>query len=63
MRQEAKPYNIHTTVISPGAVDTELPGSVTEPDLAENFKRGARERPRFLAETRVRGHPGYGGVG
>jgi NADP-dependent 3-hydroxy acid dehydrogenase YdfG len=36
LRQEVKPYNIRTTVISPGAVDTELPGSVTEPDMAEN---------------------------
>jgi len=35
LRQEVKPYNIRTTVISPGAVDTELPGSVTEPDVAE----------------------------
>jgi len=39
LRQEVKPYNIRTTVISPGAVDTELPGSITEPDLAENFKQ------------------------
>jgi NADP-dependent 3-hydroxy acid dehydrogenase YdfG len=29
-----KPYNIRTTVISPGAVATELPNSVTEPDIA-----------------------------
>jgi NADP-dependent 3-hydroxy acid dehydrogenase YdfG len=36
LRQEVKPYNIRTTVISPGAVATELPGSVTEPDVAEN---------------------------
>jgi NADP-dependent 3-hydroxy acid dehydrogenase YdfG len=36
LRQEVKSYNILTTVISPGAVDTELPGSVTEPDMAEN---------------------------
>lgn len=35
LRQEVKPYNIRTTVISPGTVDTELPGSVTEPDVAE----------------------------
>jgi NADP-dependent 3-hydroxy acid dehydrogenase YdfG len=34
LRQEVKPYNIRTTVISPGAVATELPGSVTEPDVA-----------------------------
>jgi NADP-dependent 3-hydroxy acid dehydrogenase YdfG len=35
LRQEVKPYNIRTTVVSPGAVATELPGSVTEPDVAE----------------------------
>jgi len=35
LRQEVKPYNIRTTVISPGAVATELPNSVTEPDIAE----------------------------
>ena len=35
LRQEVKPYNIRTTVISPGAVATELPDSVTEPDIAE----------------------------
>jgi NADP-dependent 3-hydroxy acid dehydrogenase YdfG len=36
LRQEVKPYNIRTTVISPGAVATELPDSVTEPDVAQN---------------------------
>lgn len=35
LRMEVKPYNIRTTVISPGAVATELPNSITEPDLAE----------------------------
>jgi NADP-dependent 3-hydroxy acid dehydrogenase YdfG len=39
LRQEVKPYNIRTTVISPGAVATELPDSVTEPDLSENFHK------------------------
>ncbi|WP_136622658.1 MULTISPECIES: SDR family oxidoreductase [Mesorhizobium] len=34
LRQEVKPYNIRTTVISPGAVATELPNSVTEADVA-----------------------------
>ncbi|EJL30452.1 SDR family oxidoreductase [Novosphingobium sp. AP12] len=38
LRQEVKPYNIRTTVISPGATDTELPGSVTDPDIAENVR-------------------------
>jgi NADP-dependent 3-hydroxy acid dehydrogenase YdfG len=36
LRQEVKPYNIRTTVISPGAVATELPDSITEPDVAES---------------------------
>ena len=39
LRQEVKPYNIRTTVISPGAVATELPNSVTEADIAENVKK------------------------
>jgi NADP-dependent 3-hydroxy acid dehydrogenase YdfG len=38
LRQEVKPYNIRTTVISPGAVATELPYSVTEPDIAEDIR-------------------------
>jgi NADP-dependent 3-hydroxy acid dehydrogenase YdfG len=38
LRQEVKPYNIRTTVISPGAVATELPDSVTEPDVAQNVR-------------------------
>ncbi len=39
LRQEVKPYNIRTTVISPGAVATELVDSVTEPDIAENVRK------------------------
>ncbi len=39
LRQEVKPYNIRTTVISPGAVATELPNSVTEPDIAKNVRK------------------------
>ncbi|PWK76965.1 SDR family oxidoreductase [Aminobacter sp. AP02] len=35
LRQEVKPYNIRSTIISPGVVATELPDSVTEPDVAE----------------------------
>ena len=38
LRQEVMPYNIRTTVISPGAIATELPNSVTEPDIAEGVK-------------------------
>jgi NADP-dependent 3-hydroxy acid dehydrogenase YdfG len=36
---EVKPYNIRTTVISPGAVATELVNSVTEPDVAEGVRK------------------------
>jgi NADP-dependent 3-hydroxy acid dehydrogenase YdfG len=39
LRQEVKPYNIRTTVISPGAIATELPNSVTEPDVADSFHK------------------------
>jgi NADP-dependent 3-hydroxy acid dehydrogenase YdfG len=39
LRQEVKPYNIRTTVISPGALATELPNSVTEPDMAESIRK------------------------
>ena len=39
LRQEVKPYNIRTTIISPGAVASELPESVTEPDIAENVRK------------------------
>src|SRR5882672_8175386 len=39
LRQEVKPYNLRTTVISPGAVATELPNSITEPDVAENIQK------------------------
>jgi NADP-dependent 3-hydroxy acid dehydrogenase YdfG len=38
LRQEVKPYNIRTTVISPGAVATELPDSITDPDIAERIR-------------------------
>ncbi len=38
LRQEVKPYNIRTTVILPGAVATELPESVNEPDIAAGIK-------------------------
>jgi NADP-dependent 3-hydroxy acid dehydrogenase YdfG len=39
LRMEVKPYNLRTTIISPGAVDTELPNSVTEKDFAENIQK------------------------
>jgi NADP-dependent 3-hydroxy acid dehydrogenase YdfG len=46
LRQEVKPYGIRTTVISPGAVDTELPASSTEPDVREAMQR-------FYADTAI----------
>ncbi|PST61340.1 oxidoreductase [Rhizobium sp. SEMIA4064] len=39
LRQEVKPYNIRTTIISPGAVATELPDSITEADVAERVRK------------------------
>ncbi len=39
LRQEVKPYNIRTAVISPGAVATELPKSVTDPDVAAGIEQ------------------------
>jgi NADP-dependent 3-hydroxy acid dehydrogenase YdfG len=39
LRQEVKPYNIRTTIISPGAVATELSDSVTEPDVPAGIKQ------------------------
>jgi NADP-dependent 3-hydroxy acid dehydrogenase YdfG len=39
LRQEVKPWNIRTTVISPGAVATELPNTVTDPDAAERVNK------------------------
>jgi NADP-dependent 3-hydroxy acid dehydrogenase YdfG len=39
LRQEVKPYNIRTTVISPGAVATELLKGTTEPDVAEKVRK------------------------
>jgi NADP-dependent 3-hydroxy acid dehydrogenase YdfG len=39
LRQEVKPYNIRTTVISPGMVATELPDSIAEPDIKEAVRK------------------------
>jgi len=39
LRQEVKPFGIRTTVISPGAVDTELPLTITDPDIAERTNK------------------------
>lgn len=39
LRQEVKPYGLRTTILSPGAVATELPDSITEPDVADNVRK------------------------
>jgi NADP-dependent 3-hydroxy acid dehydrogenase YdfG len=38
LRQEVKPYNIRTTVISPGAVATELPNGISDTEAAERVR-------------------------
>jgi NADP-dependent 3-hydroxy acid dehydrogenase YdfG len=43
LRQEVKPYNIRSTVISPGMVASELTDSITEPDIAENMRKRYEE--------------------
>lgn len=45
LRQEVKPYGIRTTVISPGAVATELLDHISEQDIAE----GVREHVARIA--------------
>ena len=35
LRQEVKPYGLRTTIISPGAVESELPDTISEADVAE----------------------------
>ena len=46
LRQEVKPWNIRTTIISPGAVATELPNSITEADVAKGIGQ-------FYEQTRL----------
>jgi len=43
LRMEVKPYDIRTTVISPGAVATELIDRITEPDIRESVRKMAEE--------------------
>ena len=38
LRKELKPYNIRSTVISPGAVDTELPASVKAEGMSQAMR-------------------------
>ena len=53
LRQEVKPYNVRTTVISPGAVATELPGSVTDPEAAARI-RGFYDQAAIPADSFAR---------
>lgn len=39
LRQEVKPYNIRTTIVSPGAVATELTNTITDPDVAAGMRQ------------------------
>ncbi|UQY43369.1 SDR family oxidoreductase [Mixta hanseatica] len=39
LRMEMTPYNIRSTIISPGPVDTDLPSSVTDPAVAEQVRK------------------------
>ena len=53
LRMEVKPYNIRTTVISPGALDTELVDRITEPDIREGVHKMTNEMA-LPAETFAR---------
>ena len=53
LRQEVKPYNIRTTIISPGAVLTELANTITDPDVAERV-HGLYERVGIPADSFAR---------
>ena len=39
LRMEMTPWNIRSTIISPGPVDTDLPGSVTDEAVAEQVRK------------------------
>ncbi len=54
LRMEVKPYNIRTTIISPGAVETELPNTITDPDTAarlNQFYKDTAISPDSFART------------
>jgi NADP-dependent 3-hydroxy acid dehydrogenase YdfG len=38
LRQEVKPYDIRTTIVSPGAVASELVETISEPDVLETMR-------------------------
>ncbi|WP_321902779.1 SDR family oxidoreductase [Burkholderia cenocepacia] len=39
LRQEVKPHNIRTTILSPGAVATELTRTIADPDVAKGMSQ------------------------
>jgi NADP-dependent 3-hydroxy acid dehydrogenase YdfG len=56
LRQEVKPYHIRTTIISPGAVATELPSHITDAPSAagiQKFYEGFAIPPDSFARTVV----------
>ena len=65
LRQEVKPYNIRTTVISPGALATELPNSITEPDIARMSASSSMRSPfcRIVRASRCFRNEPAGGHG
>lgn len=46
LRQEAKPYNLRVAIISPGAVASELTGTITDPGTADRVRQ-------FVAEVAI----------
>jgi NADP-dependent 3-hydroxy acid dehydrogenase YdfG len=43
LRQEVKPYNIRTTIISPGAIDTELPNTITDQEVGSRVRQSYKD--------------------
>ena len=43
LRMEVKPYNIRVAVLSPGALQSDLASSITEPDIAEKVRKFTAE--------------------
>lgn len=39
LRQEVKPWNIRTTIVSPGAIATELTNTITDEDIAKGMAK------------------------
>jgi len=47
LRQEVKRWNLRTTIISPRAVATELPTSITEADIATGIGKFYEQLPHW----------------